>query len=82
MHTKMNLRMLKEDVYGSQPRPLVRNQLPTWRDVGLALDELIKNDNLDTSSAVKEVTGQIVDIYESVLIPTINEKMSEGVGDR
>ena len=50
--------------------------------MGLALDELIKNDNLDTTSAVKEVTGQIVDIYESVLIPTINEKMSEGVGDR
>ena len=80
MHTKMNLRMLKEDVYGSQPRPLVRNQLPTWRDVSLALDELLKNDNLDTTSAVKEVTGQIVDIDESALIPTKDE--SEGVGDR
>ena len=43
--------------------------------MGLALDELIKNDNLDTTSAVKEVTGQIVDIDESALIPTIDEKM-------
>ena len=47
--------------------------------MGLALDELIKNDNLDTTSAVKEVTGQIVDIDESALIPTKDE--SEGVGD-
>ena len=45
--------------------------------MGLALDELIKNDNLDTTSAVKEVTGQIVHIDESALIPTIDEKMRE-----
>ena len=48
--------MTKSMVTGQVPKPLPSNQLPTWEQVGLAVEDFKKNEGLDENAAGKEVS--------------------------
>ena len=56
--------------FGAEPRNLPADQLPTWSDVGLALDKKTNTENVSITEAVKLVTQEIINIYDKASIPT------------
>ena len=64
----IQLRPVVDPAYGGVPAVLPSNQLPTYREVGLAMEECQINDT--TSNPVKKVTESILKVYEKASIPT------------
>ena len=66
-----SLRDLSDNVYGEPNRPMKDTQLPTWKDVGLHLSDLLKTCGLKHQDAVLQTEEKVVEIYQRASIPTI-----------
>ena len=51
-----------DPAYNGIPKPFTNNQLPTYQDVGLALEFYSMENNMSKSS-LRKVTKDIIDIY-------------------
>ena len=70
---KMGLRCGNDPAFAGRPDPLLKNQLPNYQEVGLAL-EWAKLKCGNESDAVTLVTKDLVDLYARASVPTINTK--------
>ena len=64
-------RNVEDPAYLGYPRPLPMNQLPLHKDVGLAHEEYLMNDE---KFPIHRVTDDIVEVYNRASIPKINKK--------
>ena len=61
-----------DPAYNGIPKPFTNNQLPTYQDVGLALEFYSMENNMSKIS-LRKVTKDLIDIYKKCSIPTISE---------
>ena len=61
-------------MYQEGPKPLPKNQLPLWRDVGLALGYATVMENKSKCEAVKDVSSEVIEIYQRASIETIDPR--------
>ena len=64
-------RKVEDPAYLGLPKPLPMNQLPLNKDVGLAYEEYLFNDE---EYPIHKVTDNIIEIYKRASIPTIHKK--------
>ena len=67
----MNLRPAEDKCYGGLPQMLPQNLLPTYRDVGLCLEEYKVNQGKGVSESIELVTTDIISVHEHASIPTL-----------
>ena len=66
--------MRKKDLaYVDYPSQLKFTQLPTYKEVGLAVEYYKTHDELSEKASVNAVTADLINIYQRASIPTIHE---------
>ena len=73
----MNLRPAEDECYGGLPQLLPQNLLPTYKDVGLCLEEY-KHQGKSVSESTELVTSDILSVYERASIPTLPRSNVKG----
>ena len=62
-----------DNAYAGNHGPLPSNVLPTFQEVGLAV-EFLKVSGMSESAAITQVSQDVVNVYDHASVPTINPK--------